>query len=138
MKSFVAAAVVLAAIAGPALAQSATPHSTPRNAQSDQQQAILGEDEVMGQDVFSSDGQPIGSVVDTLLSPAGDLVAVAVVDPGNPEIGLALPAELLAMRDGRLTADITTAEIAALPDPEQPDDTPAPESIPDEKPTAEQ
>lgn len=134
MKHFIAAAVVLAAIAGPALADSAAQQPAAEQ-QGIEQSAALDHDKVMGQEVFSSDGQSIGNVVDALVAPNGTLVAVAVVDPKSPQVGIALPAELLAVQQGKLTADITTAEIAALPEPEQEEQTPEPEIIPDgEKP----
>lgn len=121
MKRILAAAAILAALTGPALADTAGGN------------AALGHDQVMGQEVFSSDGQSIGNVVDALVAPDGQLVAVAVVDPKAPEVGLALPAELLSVNEGKLTAKISTEEIAALPDPDSSSDdqTPQPETLPD-------
>jgi hypothetical protein len=120
MNRFISAAVVLAGIAVPAFAA---------------EPAKLDHDKVIGMEVFSSDGQSIGNVVDALVAPDGNLVAVAVVDPHAPRVGLALPAELLILQQGRLTANISTDEIAALPDPDtssgEVDDTPEPEVLPD-------
>lgn len=129
MKRFIAAAAVLAAMSGPALADSGSGSGS----------AGLGHDQIMGQEVFSSDGQSIGNVVDALVAPDGQLVAVAVVDPKAPEVGLALPAELLTVTAGKLTAAISTDEIAALPDPDSADDeTPQPEAVPESDRPVEQ
>mgnify|MGYP001810092276 FL=1 len=124
MNWYIAAADVLVSIACPALAEDAAP-------------APLDHDKVMGQEVFSSDGRSIGTVVDALVAPDGQVVAVAVIDPNAPRIGLALPAELLVLINGKLTANISTEEIAALPEPEsesdsdQIDRTPEPDMLPD-------
>lgn len=133
MNRVFAAVVVLAGIACPAVAPAFADDAAP---------TWLEHETVMGQEVFSSDGRSIGTVVDALVAPDGQLVAVAVVDPHAPRIGLALPAELLGLHDGRLTANISTDEIAALPEPDEDSDqidlTPDPEPISDADRTIEQ
>lgn len=125
MKSIAAIALALGMVVTPAVAgdpqgRAQALDSLERSEPGTAAENGLSRDGVMGREVVSSDGTAIGEVVDVLADPDGSVLAVAIVNPADPHVGLAVSAEMLSMDGDRLVAEISDAEIAELPEPEMP------------------